>query len=595
MADTCTVYILKSNMGELESWVTVDAESMYLLPSQQSNFLITINVPSNAGDHDYALFLQFKAKPKHSDYVHFDGNTQWIIVDNSAPQTPTFTVSPTSYTVFVNNWSSYDIRSASYTIYNHSSGINGIKSYTIALKKTDNTPVGSPLTKLAADNNYYTFSQLSANTGYKVSVTATDLAGNVTTKEIATSTPPAPPSSLTFSNITYISATLSWAASAGATGYNVYKKVNGQPSVLVNNSPVNGTSYTINNLEPNTSYTSFMKALSNVGPSDASTNVALKTIALPTINGVSQVCSSGTTVTLSSLISGYSVYWSTNSTNLILVSTNGSSAVFRANGNGNALIKASIQAPTGQILALSDKSVFTGLPSTPTNINGITSGQVFAENSQYTFSVLNNPIMVNQYIWQVSNVTLYSGQGTSAIDIVTPSMNPGNYDIMFTVKVKTANLCGSSGEYKVNAYVRAGFPYVKILSDTASENFQATFDTAIISDSASIISLFDNTSLQYLASVPRSSFVIYPNPASTELTISQNNDKTVQILGFNASQPKMIKSIKIVDSFGKIQTIRNFANDSYVITLNISNLKNGIYFLIINEESSPESYSFVKK
>ncbi|HAH57150.1 MAG TPA: hypothetical protein DCL86_03290, partial [Bacteroidales bacterium] len=153
------------------------------------------------------------------------------------------------------------------------------------------------------------------------------------------------------------------------------------------------------------------------------------------------------------MISGYSVYWSTNSTNLILVSTNGSSAVFRANGNGNALIKASIQAPTGQILALSDKSVFTGLPSTPTNINGITSGQVFAENSQYTFSVLNNPIMVNQYIWQVSNVTLYSGQGTSAIDIVTPSMNPGNYDIMFTVKVKTANLCGSSGEYKVNAYV----------------------------------------------------------------------------------------------------------------------------------------------
>jgi len=101
--DTCTVSIVKNAMGEVESWVSIDNNSQSIFPAQSKNFLLTINVPSNAEDRDYILWLSFNAYDKDGNNHSFDYTAQTIIVDNSLPHTPTFFIDQTSTTIFVNS------------------------------------------------------------------------------------------------------------------------------------------------------------------------------------------------------------------------------------------------------------------------------------------------------------------------------------------------------------------------------------------------------------------------------------------------------------------------------------------------------------
>ncbi len=357
-ADTCTVSIVKSVMGEVESWVAIDNNSQSLFPSQSKNFLLTVTVPSSAGDHDYTMFLSFNAYDKNGNNHSFDYNAQTIIVDNSVPNAPTFTVSQTSKTIFVNSWNSWDARSSTYTAWNSSSGIGGIKSYTVSIKNPDGTV--KSISKNASDYNYHTFTSLAPNTNYKASVTAIDLAGNSKASEKAATTAPAAPFSLSFSNTTYTGTTLSWAASAGASGYNVYRVI-GTTNTKLNSSPVTTTSYTIDNLSPNTSYTFNIIALSGVGPSDRSSNTSVTTLALPRITGSEYICSGGSPFSLENLASGYTVSWSSSS-NIRKSSSSGLSAVFFSTGGGSGWVDATITSPSGQFLELDQKSVWAGKP-----------------------------------------------------------------------------------------------------------------------------------------------------------------------------------------------------------------------------------------
>ena len=285
-SDTCTVSIDKNSMGiDVSSWVTIDNNSQKIFPSQSKNFLLTINVPAGTCDCDFVMWLYFDAIDKHGNNHPFDYYPQGIIVDNSPPSSPTFTVSQTSTTIFVNSWDSWDDRSNTYTVWNPSAGTSGIKTYKIDIKNPNGT-IAKSITKDFTDYNYYTFNNLNPNTNYKASVTAFDLVGNSRTTEKSATTAPAKPTGLTFSNITYIDATLSWSPSAGATGYNVYEFKNDEHTKL-NNFPIAGNSYKIEGLDPNTKYTYAVRALSNVGPSDMSNNVEVTTLALPIILGSS--------------------------------------------------------------------------------------------------------------------------------------------------------------------------------------------------------------------------------------------------------------------------------------------------------------------
>ena len=88
------------------------------------------------------------------------------------------------------------------------------------------------------------------------------------------------------------------------------------------------------------------------------------------------------------------------------------------------------------------------------------------------------------------------------------------------------------------------------------------------------------------------SYIIYPNPANSEITISQIQTKKDN---FNDEQkPVQIKSIKIIDNYGFTRYVKEFGIKTNSTTINISNLPIGIYFIKINEGIETESYTFLK-
>ncbi|MCK9421961.1 MAG: S8 family peptidase [Bacteroidales bacterium] len=88
-------------------------------------------------------------------------------------------------------------------------------------------------------------------------------------------------------------------------------------------------------------------------------------------------------------------------------------------------------------------------------------------------------------------------------------------------------------------------------------------------------------------------YSIYPNPANSEITISQIEIKDAN-LNEKQETPKLIKSIKIIDNLGVTYIVKNFENETYNTTINISNLPHGIYLIKINEGEETESYTLLK-
>ena len=260
------------------------------------------------------MFLYFNAYAKGSSHNNsFQYDTQWIIVDNSPPDAPTFTIGQkTSKTLAITSWSSWDQFSNLYTFETQSGSADfGIKEYKVFIETLDGDVVKSEIKK-PSDAPYQKFENLTPNVEYNACVTATDLVGYSTTTKKLVAMPPAQPTGLTFPNKTYIDATLSWSPSSGATGYDVYEFKNDEHTKL-NNSPVTGNSYKIEGLDPNTKYTYNVITLSNVGPSDRSSNALVTTLALPKITGSSFHCSGAHTYTIQDLLSGYTVSWSSSS------------------------------------------------------------------------------------------------------------------------------------------------------------------------------------------------------------------------------------------------------------------------------------------
>ena len=530
--DTCTVSINKNAMGIPGSWVTIDNNSQVLSPQQSTNFLLTLAVPANTNEGQYAMFLNFNAYDNTNFNHSFNYNTQTVIVDNSIPLIPSFSVSPTSTTIYVSLWSSYDAMSSTYTSYNSSAGILGIKSYTVTLKNPDDS-VKETKTINATSDNYYTFQYLSSNINYKASVTATDLAGNTNTKEISVTTAPAPPT-ISSSTQSFCNITLNWTASSGATSYKLYD-VTSTPVLVTTTS---NTSFVVDGLTSGTTYKFYVKAFSSVylGSDIGNTlSVSTLTVPVPIISGSSSACSTGTSFEVTNLPPGCSLEWS-QGTGLSLYSSSGNLATFKATENTTSWIKATINSGCG--VASATKTVDAGSPKP---------GTIFIEFDapprRFTASI-DGMVSANSYKWYLNGVLKYN----TPDDVVIFQRQVGNCGYRYDVDVEMVNTCG--------------------------------------------VSLISHTEV-YEPDCYKS-YTIYPNPASSEISITQNSDMKQLSLTIENSAPKIIKSVKIIDNTGLIYINKKYGKETQEVSLNLSSLKIGTYQIIINEGEEQESHMFIK-
>jgi hypothetical protein len=526
-----TISIDKNSMGEVKSWINIDNNNQVIAPGQTVTYILTVNVPSNASDIDYSLPLSFNAYDSLNNNHPFSYWTQTIIVDNSVPQTPTFSTVQYSKKIYVSGWSSFDNRSRAYTLKDPSSGIEGIKTYNIVLANPDGSKISKEFK--ASESNYYTFDNLISNTNYTVSVTAYDLAGNANTKQITAKTAPAAPT-LSYSKTSYCYVILTWNAPAGAVKYKVYNATNTPPVLLTTTT---ATSYTVTGLQAGSSLKFYVVALnSSDSQSDASNNLNIATLTVPTpiISGARAVCTSGATFTVSNLPSECSLSWDKGSY-LSLVSSSGTSATFKAIGTGSSFIKATYNSGCG--IAANNYTVDAGTPKP-----GPITIQFDAPPNRFTASI--DPLVsATSYKWYLDGVLKYN----SLMDVVIFQRQIGNCGHRYDVDVYMVNSCG------VSAFSHA-----------------ETYEPPCLK-----------------------SFSVYPNPANSEITIAQN-ESLVTSMSSERTTENLIKSVKIVDNFGMTYIDNKFDNGVATIHIDISILKPGSYIIIINSELNMESYPLIK-
>lgn len=529
----CNVGINKNNMGIPAAWVAIDNNNQTITPQQSVNFLITLTIPANTSEGEYSMPLSFNAYDS-SNYNHsFTHTTQVVTVDNSVPQLPTFSAIPSSGKIYVSGWSSYDAMSNTYTNMNSSSGISGIKSYTVTLKNPDNS-VKETKTINSTSNNYYTFQNLTGNVNYKVSVTATDIAGNANAKEIVVATAPAAPT--ISSNVQgFCNITLNWTASSGATSYKLYDATVPSTPVLVTTTA--NPSFVVNGLTSGTNYKYYVIAINGSGLSSDAGNtlsVATLTVPVPTISGSQSICSSGTMLTVTNVPSGCSLEW-TPGPGLSLYSSSGSSATFKATDNVPSWIKATINSGCG--VASYTYAVDAGKPKP-----GAISIDFDAPPSRFTASI-NGMISATSYNWYLDGVLIRNT--TSTLQVFNRQLD--NCGHVYYVDVEMVNGCGTS----------------ELRHAEVSED-------------------------------PCYYYMIYPNPAVSEISITQSPEITSLSLAATSPKPRNIKSIKIIDNNGITYMNKVYGKEIPNASLNISALKIGTYQIIINEGKGQESHSFIK-
>ena len=548
-ADTCTVSIIKFYLGTAESWVTIDNNSQKIFPQQSKNFLLTLTVPTGTAEGQYPMSLWFHAYDKNGVDHSFNYITpQTVIVDNTPPVTPTFTTSVTSKTIFVSSWQTTDFMSGIYTDHNSSAGLNGVKSYTLILKNTNNS-VKETKTISATSDSYYTFKNLAVGTNYKVSVTAKDLAGNTSTseKQVKTETPAL---YLTSSAQSFCHLTLNWKSHPDAVSYKLYNATGTTPVLLTT---ISDTSFMVTGLTANTTYKFYVKGVTSAGvETDAGNTLSVSTLTVPapSVSGASLICSSGETFAVTNLPDECYIDWSQGSA-LSLYSASGNSAIFKATGNANTWIKATINSGCG--IASKTVNVAAGAPKP-----GPITIQWDAPPRRFTASVEAIPGAL-AYKWWVDGVLIYDSPVNGGI-FQRDLTNCGH---VYYIDVAQVNKCGTS----------------------SISHAEATEECGLIHP-----------------------FTVYPNPATSTISITQNTttavtqqlsiattEKSAQKANQKTDQ-KVIKSIKVVDYTGAVYISKKYGKETKTVKLDITDLKPGTYQIIVNAGTKDQdNYAFIKK
>lgn len=525
---TYTVSIDKNAMP-YGSWLGIDNNSQTLPPNQTVTFLLTLTVPVGTSDLFKYLFpFYFNAYDSNNKNNPYTWSQLTLIVDNTPPLTPTVSVSSKTSSAISISFTSFDERSNEYTNVNLTSGINGIKSYTLVLRNPDGTakeikPVN------ATDASTYTFSTLSANTTYTTFVTAADLATNFSTSTgLSATTAPAALANLTNTSTNYCNATLAWSGSAGATSYNIYNySVN--PIVTYTTT---ATSYTVGGLLSGRAYDFYVSAVSNAGESPRS-KIAVTTLSVPTpsISGPVVVCSSGATFTAANLPAGCSISWD-RFPNLSQSSSSGNYATFASTGNGTSWVKATFDSGCGS--TYSYYNVTAGSP-----VPGPIAIEFDAPPGRFT-ATIDGVATATAYKWYLDGVLKYTTTNTSVIF----RRQLDNCGHVYYVDVAEVNACGVSG-----------ISHGEVAEDPCYYGF-----------------------------------TIFPNPASDNITLtigSADNGSSMgnSSTGRTALASKYISTkaytIRVLDSFGALKVTLNRSGET--VTLPVGNLNNGVYVVEIND------------
>lgn len=449
--DTCTISLDKNSMGYISNWVTISNNSQKIFPSQVVTFQFTIQPPIGARDDEYTLPLKFDAYDKYDNNNPFTYKNLTIIVDNTPPDVPTVIVQEKTSKSISIHFNSFDFRSAHYTANAPTSGIGGIKTYTLTLLKPNGSIQESKPVNAVDISNYYTFSNLSSYTAYTARVTATDLASNTSTSPALVSTTlPGPPTNLRAINTTYFGTTLVWDTAPGASSYEVYNVTSGNTPIGTTNT----TTFTVAGLSMGSTSRFAVKSVCSEGKSELSGALVVST-PRPSISGSSALCAEET-YSVENFLPGATALW-TWSGNLALSSGQGSgSAVFSKSGDGIGLIGATVTFE-GQSIGLAPLRVSVGSPLRPYINNG--SSTAIYSTVDYTLQ-LGQPTSSLQLFFVDQPSSALSGQW-----VVQKTSYPDNFSLVqsdnsvfvtpnstgtgsFTVK--GVNLCGESGVTRVN-------------------------------------------------------------------------------------------------------------------------------------------------
>ncbi len=302
---------------------------------------------------------------------------------------------------------------------------------------------------LLGDVATYTFTSLTANTGYTLQVVASNSGGDSSSAQTSASTnnvppPPAPaaPTGLATSGITQTAITLSWTKSAGATGY----KVQADSGTVTTLGDV--ATYTFSSLSAGTSYT--LKVIAtNAGGDSAAASISASTLpAAPTGLTTSGITQTAITLswTKSTGATAYKVQVDSGT-----VATLGDVATHTFSGlsaNTQYTLKVIASNSGGDSAAATvNASTLPNAPSAPTGLttSGITQTAITLSWTKSTGA--------NAYKVQVD-----SGAVTTLGDVATYTFSSLSAGTSYTLKVIATNAGGDSAAASVSASTLPAVP-----------------------------------------------------------------------------------------------------------------------------------------
>jgi lysyl endopeptidase len=258
------------------------------------------------------------------------------------------------------------------------------------------------------------------------------------------------------------------------------------------------------------------------------------------ISGSYVVCSSGASFSVNYVPQGFSIHW-TPGPNLTRVSSQGSNpCTFQATGSGSSWIRATIITPCDSSV-LPDYPVWAGVfcCTVVTGTAGVCPNSLY----NYTAQVPNGYSPSYSFSWTYPSRWSNNGQYQNNITLQTPMYNM-TYG---TVRVSITNQCGSSAYSGITVYPNPGGC--------------------------------------------RGYLVLYPNPASDNVTITINDNSSLVTLGDTvtsqlntnnlSSNGLTIYTVYIYDRQGTLLSTVSRSGNSFNVPLN--NLSDGIYIVEVSD------------
>ncbi len=286
-------------------------------------------------------------------------------------------------------------------------------------------------------------------------------------------------------------------------------------------------------------------------------------------------CNSIVEVALDNAPSNVNIIW-TSSKNLNKCYHTGKKAIFQVKGTGSAWIEASF--------------TYNGITYTRRftyNIPGLATPVIYAPPT-YTpgqpclFSV-NKVSGATSYDWQFTHAGIRSWPndeeyGNAANIIINSQPSSQDKICKFEIRVAAKNSCGTGNYTTYTGYVPRNY------SRMAHNNIT---DTVAIDNNLLLLSV-DELNMES----QESSFIVYPNPATTQLNITQ----TISSNALSLTKDETIKTVDIFDVKGNKCASHVFNEAQTTATIDITGLAKGIFVLVINKDSDNAwTCSFVKK